>query len=91
MLVDVLDEIAFGRRCPDPDALLVRARKALRDVPVVMGEQDVGHTRDIELAEVVEHVPAAEVDEDRLAGASQQVDVYGVGEPDDVGRDEHRT
>ena len=90
VLLDTLDEVPFGRRCPDPDACLVRADESLGDVPVVVGEQDVGDAGDAELGEVFEHVAASEVDEDRLVAASQQVDVDGVGEPNDVGRDEHR-
>ena len=68
----------------------VRTLKALRDVAVEMGEQDVADACDTKRFKVVEHIAAAEVDEDRLVVAAEDVDIDRVGEPDDVCLDLHR-
>jgi hypothetical protein len=89
VLVDPGDEVTLGRRRPDPDSGGSRAGETLRHVAVVMGEQDVGDAFDAMLGEAVEHVTAAEVDEDRLASAPDDIDVDRVLESDNALIDLH--
>jgi hypothetical protein len=84
VLVDGVDQPAFGGRRPDPDPGLAGTREPLRDVAMMVGQEDVGDAVDPEVGQVVEDGAGAEVDEDRLAIPAQDVDVCGVRVPENV-------
>ena len=83
----------------DADALGDGAGETLALVAMVVGHQDVGDAVDTHLGEVVEHDAGAEVDRDGgglrglgardgdALGGADDVDVAGVGHPEDPGHD----
>src|SRR4051794_25275834 len=79
-----LDQVPLGRRCPDADARSACAREALRDIAVVVRQQDVGDAVDPEVVQVIEDIAAAEIDEDPGSAGAQQIDVHRVDETRDV-------